>query len=292
MKQPSFFLFALIAVLSAAFLYSCDEDCSDGFRDNTFDETAWTRSLQSNVPMGEIRLNNYTSSPGRFCGHVPDPANPLCNTPQNMNSSLFCQGAELQFKHPCNSSISFPVIGTQYFDIEVPSIGPDNMLRIYINDVNSSRLSVDARDDRLVIGIDFEGVGEDEIMGNCYNNLFCFVGAPAFNLDDIHIDLAFILSAEGGRITYSDVEVTVNADFMNSGMCSNSAFAFLCGDSRSQVFENLRNQFHLALMQPEIRSYMNQALHSAIATDLGLGVRMIRNAGVLENQLVLSLECE
>lgn len=290
MKQQSFFLSALIGTLFVTLFYSCDKNCDDGFRDQTFDEPSWTTGLRSNIPLESIRLNNYTSSPGRFCDYTPDPENPLCNTPQNINSSLFCAGAELQFKHPGNSSISFPVLGTQYFDIEVPCFGPDNMLGFYLNNINSSSLNVDARNNRLVIGIDFESCCMKEGIGDC--SLSCGTGVQEFNLDSIHIDLAFNLDAKDGRIIYTGVEVSADADFEHAEMCSDNAFAFLCGDGRPLVFENLQSQLRMALMQPGVRSYLNQALHTAITNDLGLGERTIRKAAVVGDQLILNLECE
>lgn len=285
MKNSIVFLGALSFLM--VFITSCDDNCADdGFKDFTYTEEEWAGSLQDVILLGSIKLNNYTETGGEFCSYRYREGDE-CDGRQPENSN-FCRDAEFQFKHPCGSEIDF-VIGQKVFDLMVPRVGPNSMYKVYVNNINSSRISADASDQHLVIGVDFESNGT-EIKLNCYNNAGC-VGDPAFELNDMHIDIKLKLTAEDDKITYNDVEIELSADFENSGMCRDNAFAFLCGDQRERIFSNLKEQFKEALMRDNIKTFISETLDEYIRTALSLGDREIRRANIVGSSLVLNLEC-
>jgi hypothetical protein len=279
--------FFVLLLFSMFFFSSCDSDCADdGYKDWTYTKEQWAGGLQSVIPFGRIRLNNYTAIGGEFCPYRYN-AGDECDGRQPENSD-FCRGAEFQFKHPCDCEINF-VIGRKIFDLQVPRVGPNSMYKVYVNNINSNRLSADVNNQKLIFGVDFESDGT-EIKLNCYNNLACF-GDPAFELNNMHIDIMLQLTAVNNNVTYNDVAVDVRADFENSGMCKDNLFAFLCGDQRELVLSNLREQIRSNLLKDDIKTFVSQTLNNYIRNTLSLGDRRIRRATIVGSSLVLNLEC-
>ncbi|MCC6726328.1 MAG: hypothetical protein IT258_17605 [Saprospiraceae bacterium] len=293
-QTPSFAKLAILLLIANVLITTgCDNDCSDdGFHDETFGRTAWASTLEALIPMGSIRLNNFNTAPdgtpigGEFCNFAAPEG---CVNEQNSNSGNFCQGAEFQFKRPCDSHIDF-VIGRRQFDLNVPRVGPDSRYKIYINDINSTNLSAGSQDRFLRFSVDFESDGR-EIRANCYNNFFCFAGVPEFELNNLHIDILLGITAENNAITYDDVQVVVTADLQNAGLCQDNLFAAFCGDTHEIIFSNLRDQITNQMNDPSIKDFISNSITNYVRAQLSLGTRIIRRATILGESLILNIEC-
>ncbi|MCC6723742.1 MAG: hypothetical protein IT258_04485 [Saprospiraceae bacterium] len=291
-KRSNFRMLAILLIATSIMAIGCDEDCSDGFHDETYGRTEWASTLEALIPMGSIRLNNFNTAPdgtpigGEFCNYV---ATEGCENEQNSNSGAFCEGAEFQFKRPCDSYIDF-VIGRRQFDLNVPRIGPDSRYKIYVNDINSTSLSAGSQDRFLRFSVDFESDGR-EIRANCYNNFFCFAGVPEFELDNLHIDILLGITAIDNAITYDDVQVNVTADLQNAGLCHDNVFAAFCGDTHEIIFSNLRDQIINQMNNPSIKDFISESITNYIRAQLSLGDRVINRANIIGESLLLNIEC-
>jgi hypothetical protein len=285
-------LLVILLIATAFMATSCDEDCSDGFHDETYGRAEWASTLEALIPMGSIRLNNFNAGSdgtpigGEFCGFV---AGEGCENEQNSNSGAFCNGAEFQFKRPCNSHIDF-ILGRRDFDLTVPRVGPDAMFKIYVNDINSTGISAGTQDRFLRFSVDFESDGR-EIRANCYNNFFCFAGVPEFELDNLHIDILLGITAVENTITYDDVQVNVTADLQNAGLCHDNLFAAFCGDTHEIIFSNLRDQIINQMNNPSIKDFISESITNYIRAQLSLGNRVINRANIIGESLILNIEC-
>lgn len=229
----------LAAVLALLFLLnSC---CDDGVRSALEVEPRdqWIGVLNPLFGSVEIRLNNFQPQKHRFF-------------PDQERAYLIQNDSQLSL---LGESVTF----------DIPIIRRDPV-SIYVSDINSQRLSIDAGDNRAHISIAMESAGR-EIWTNCIANAGCFaIGDRDVHVDDMVLEAHLEIRAEAGQVTYNpnNIEVSVNSSSVRVDGCHDDFFAFLCDiflpDRESNIKSAIANNFRSTLASSSIRTQVSSAL--------------------------------
>jgi hypothetical protein len=215
----------------------------------TLEPEIWTR-LSDALRTLEVRLDNFS-----------------CSTETDGSLTACTRDSNGRFFEPNASRVRLNGITLSRFSI--PEVGRTQPHWMYVEEVNSSSVSIRPEASLLRLRIAFEEEGF-ELTTRCIDNFICgFSPDPGRGqIEGMRLDV-YLRPTVGHRldgtrgVTYSFDRTSVSIEnfFMARGLCNDNLFAFLCGDI------NNRQARHLQQIQAEA----NRAV-----------------AGQLENRLVRS----
>jgi hypothetical protein len=177
-----------------------------------------------------------------------------------------------------------PLFGGSEFRFNLPEtrIGlPTGQARYYVNQLNSSKLSLALEGKALKISMEFANRGR-ELEGRG------FLNPPSFNLRNSRLDVFLTPTRDSaGRLTYSTVRVSFNSDISPTDTWSSivAGIGNLVGmQYRSQIKSAIENEVRSYLQDPSTRAIVTERLQERL--DL-LGIRNLTDVRVEGNAVVL-----
>ncbi len=188
--------------LLCSFFYGCQKDSK--FVTHVFAKQQWIGGLLEIFNGTKLHLNNYTATAYQF-----------------EQQDIYA------YENPKSSSLSIPSFSNVPWTFDVPVTRQDPY-SVYINDVNSTRLTGDAHDGEAFLTVNFESDGT-EIIGDCVNNALCLCGSPKMDLSNIQsvIPLTFA-PANDGSVSVASGDVSFTSDINETGPCVNNLCAIFC----------------------------------------------------------------
>jgi hypothetical protein len=147
-----------------------------------------------------VRINNY--SPTAIRGQPPASAFHLANS------------SRLGLPNGVSVPFNIPVIRQDPYSI-------------YVNDLNSRGINIDARSGAAFVSIRFEDEGY-EIIGNCVENLVCICGDPRIHLNDAELLTRLRIGVNAGSLVIREITSEFRSSFDESGPCRDNVCAFAC----------------------------------------------------------------
>lgn len=219
---------------------------------------SWLTNLRALLNTARVRINNFTST-------------------QNQYNST----GERAFYKPDDCFFTMTYDGREYtnrFLVDMIPMGPDNMCKMYVNDWNTSRISIAARNNLITLVLNFEDEGK-EIQSNCYNNLNCHIGCPTYDFTNTKIKVAITPALRDGRLTYS-ATTEFSTQSSETGPCVNNFWAFLCPSNREFILRStLENTLNVYLNGGSLKGVVELVLNSNVAVPAGTTQVMITSRG-------------
>jgi hypothetical protein len=193
--------------------------CNPDMRNPTLHVIPKTDWISALGPFSEatVRINNY--SPTAMPGQPPASAFHLAND------------SRIGLPNGTSGSFNIPAIRQSPYSI-------------YINDLNSATIDIDAQRGWATISIFFEDEGH-EVVGNCVGNIACICGDPQIDLDDAELLTSLRVGAEAGRLVIRETTADFRSTFDETGPCRENVCAFLCDsirpDRESRTRESIQN---------------------------------------------------
>ena len=174
---------------------------------------------------------------------------------------------------------------------DIPLIRQDPY-SIYISDMNSTSIGIDAFSGAASVLVSFEEEGQ-EIIGNCVENAACVCGDPRIDLDGAELVLRLPVEAAGGRLVLTDISAEFRSTFDETGPCRDNLCAFLCDIIRP----NRENRTREAIQNAAVAFFqMNRGLIEGLLNDriMELGVTRPITSAVISGRgdLILTLQPE
>jgi len=214
-----------------------------GCRENAIPKSQWLGGLSSLFAGAAVRANNYSATP--VDGQPP----------------------ESRFHLADDSALTLPSGASIAFDIPVTRREPYSL---YVNDLRSNGIGVDAGGGRVTVRVTFESAGP-EIVGNCVDNVACICGDPRIELDGGALDISFGIAAARGALVLDRIGATFGSGFSETGPCHENVCAFLCDVIRPDRESNARTAIETAARRfvDNNRSLIEAQLNTHVR---GLGV--------------------
>jgi hypothetical protein len=238
----------------------------------------WYPGIETLLKTARVRLNNFTSqkhqfrSQGEMAYYRPD---------DNW----------MEFS-PNNAPLRLPIA-----DIPMIEAGPENRCKTYINDWNTSAVTLTPADGQLILSLNFENEGV-EIVTDCYNNGCCewnpfcpSIGCPDFELNNARIDIIIKPFIRSGRLTYdADVAFSVNVQELGGDPCQGNFWAFLCdwgiiprvNDRENIVRRTVEREMKQKLTESQpLRLAIETALNQAIPVGGATQIQLLANGDIV-----------